>query len=274
MKNLLHNIQIWIMLVLTMASVQSCADDTPEMNQAEVSFTATLPADVRSRSFGDAEQVNTLVVGVFDEQKVEIYRQTFTITGATVDFQLTLAQSQTYHFVFWAYDSRQTIYDLTHLDAIRMKVPTTSVTFEQVEASDAFFATKKNVRVVGNMEYNIELVRPLAQINVGTIGKVMQASFKAKSIPDIFHPFDNTVQGSTDFIWSYNETTTETFSVNGQRYNYLAMGYVFAPTTAISIVTELTLTDANAQTTETVEFTEVEIEANHRSNIVGQFTAE
>ena len=48
------------------------------------------------------------------------------------------------------------------------------------------------------------------------------------------------------------------------------MGYVFAPTTATKISAELTLKDGNAS--KTVEFPQVEIEANQRSNIAGNFT--
>ena len=50
------------------------------------------------------------------------------------------------------------------------------------------------------------------------------------------------------------------------------MGYVFAPTTPTSIAVELTLTDVNAQVSETVDFLEVKIGANFKSNIVGNFT--
>ena len=50
------------------------------------------------------------------------------------------------------------------------------------------------------------------------------------------------------------------------------MGYLFAPTTAIQIAAELTLTDG--ENSKTVAFPKVEIEANQRSNIAGGFTAE
>lgn len=68
MKNLLHNIQILAMLALTMAGIQSCSDDLHDVGDVQVSFTATLPTDIRTRSFGKAEQVNTLVVGIFKRE--------------------------------------------------------------------------------------------------------------------------------------------------------------------------------------------------------------
>ena len=267
MKNLLHNIQILAMLALTMVGIQSCSDDWHDVGDVQVNFTATLPTDTRTRAFGKAEQVNTLVVGIF------IDRQSFPINGTSVDVQLTLAQEQTYSFVFWAYDDNQSIYDIDDLTAIVMNPLPSSITFSEAEAMDAFFATMEDIIITGSSSYSIELVRPLAQINVGTTGKVMQASFTAKSAPDTFHPFTNTVSGTVDFTWNFSNTTTETFSADGTAYNYLAMGYLFAPTTAMQIVAELTLTD-DEQTSKTVEFPQVEIEANQRSNIAGGFTVE
>ena len=271
MKNLLHNIQILSMLVLTMAGIQSCSDELHDVGNVQVSFTATLPTDTRTRSFGKAEQVNTLVVGIF-KKGYEINRQSFPINGTSVDMQLTLAQEQTYSFVFWAYyyDDNQSIYDIDDLTAIEMNTLPNPTTFAQAEAADAFFATMKDITITGDCSYPVELVRPLAQINVGTTGTSMQATFTASGAPNTFHPFTNTVSGAAEFTWNFSETTSETFSADGTEYNYLAMGYVFAPTTATNISAGLTLTDGG--TSKTVEFPLVEIGANQRSNIAGNFT--
>lgn len=270
MKNLLHNISIMAVLALMMVGIQSCSDDWQEVGDVQVSFTATLPSDTRTRAFGKAEQVNTLVVGVFDEQKNEIYRKSFPINGTSADVQLTLAKEQTFSFVFWTYDGNQNIYDIDDLTAIEMNTLPNPITFSVAEAADAFFATMEDIAITGDCSYPVELIRPLAQINVGTTGKTMQAIFKVNDVPDTFHPFTNTVSGATDYTWNFSETTTETFSADGKEYNYLAMGYVFAPTLAKKISAELSLTDGNASMT--VQFPQVEIEVNQRSNIAGNFT--
>ena len=272
-----------MMLALMMVGLQSCSDDLQEMGDVEVSFTATLPTDTRTRSFGKAEQVNTLLVGIFkkgvsDEHTnsggscnyYEIGRQSFPINGTSVDVQLTLTQEQKYSFVFWAYVGNQSIYNIDDLTAIEMNTLPNTITFAQAEAADAFFATMEDITITGDSSYRVELVRPLAQINVGTKGKPMQATFTASKVPNTFHPFTNTVNGAAEFTWNVNEATTETFLADGTEYNYLAMGYVFAPTKATNISAELTLT--NGDTSKTVEFPQVEIEANQRSNIAGNFT--
>lgn len=285
MKNLLHNIQILAMLALTMIGIQSCSDELHDVGDVQVSFTATLPTDTRTRSFGKAEQVNTLVVGIFKKGVADVHnnsggswnyyeidRQSFPINGTSVDVQFTLAQEQTYSFAFWAYDSNQNIYKIDDLTAIEMNTLLNPITFSEAEAADAFFATMEDITITGDCSYPVELVRPLAQINVGTTGTPMQATFTASDAPKTFHPFTNTVSGAAELTWNFSETTTETFSADGTAYNYLAMGYLFAPTTAIQIAAELTLTDG--ENSKTVAFPKVEIEANQRSNIAGGFTAE
>lgn len=255
-----------------MVGIQSCSDDLHDVGDVQVNFTATLPAETRTRAFGKAEQVNTLVVGVFDEDKTrEIQRRTSPISGTSCDVNFTLAQEQTYSFVFWAYDGNQNIYNIDDLTAIEMNPQPNPTTFSGAEATDAFFATEEDITITGNCSYPVELVRPLAQINVGTPRKPMQAIFTAKSVPDTFHPFTNNVSGTADYTWNFSEATTETFSADGTEYNYLAMGYVFAPSVATKISAELTLTDG--ETSKTVEFPQVEIKANSRSNIAGNFTA-
>ena len=285
MKNLLHNIQILAMLALTMIGIQSCSDELHDVGDVQVSFTATLPTDTRTRSFGKAEQVNTLVVGIFKKGVADVHtnsggswnyyeidRQSFPINGTSANVQLTLAQEQTYSFVFWAYyyDGNQSIYDIDDLTAIEMNTLPNPTTFAQAEAADAFFATMKDITITRDCSCPVELFRPLAQINVGTTETPMQATFTASGAPKTFHPFTNTVSGAAEFTWNFSETTTETFSADGTEYKYLAMGYVFAPTTATNISAGLTLTDGG--TSKTVEFPQVEIEANQRSNIAGNFT--
>ena len=283
MKNLLHNISIMTVLTLMMVGIQSCSDDWQKVGDVQVSFTAILPTDTRTRSFGKAEQVNTLVVGIFKKGDADVHtnsegswnyyeidRYSFPINGTSVNVQLTLAQEQTYSFVFWAYNSNQNIYNIDDMTAIEMNSLPNPTTFAQAEAADAFFATMEDITITGDCSYPVELVRPLAQINVGTTGTPMQSTFTASGAPKTFHPFTNTVSGAAEFTWNINETTTETFSADGTEYNYLAMGYVFAPTTATNISAELTLTDGN--NSKTVEFPQVEIEANQRSNIAGNFT--
>lgn len=268
MKKLLQHIQVLAVLVLVSAGIVSCSKDLPEAGDAEVSFTATLPAGSRTRAFGDGTGVDTLVVGVFNGSD-KTARKGFSVRGSTVDVSLTLAQGQTYSFVFWAYNKDSGIYDMKDLTGIKMKKAQGQfATLEEAEAADAFFAVVKDVAITGNSSRSVELVRPLAQINVGTTGKAVAATFTIKGVPDTFHPFTNTVSGETNYTWNFTETTTDKFTVDGVEYNYLAMGYLFAPAEGMRVEAELSLTD-NGQA---ITFPQVELQANRRSNIIGRFT--
>lgn len=264
------------MLVLVSAGIVSCSEDLPEAGDAEVSFTATLPAGSRTRAFGDGTGVDTLVVGVFNGSD-ETARKGFSVRGSTVDVSLTLAQGQTYSFVFWAYNKDSGIYDMKDLTGIKMKKAQGQfATLEEAEAADAFFAVVKDVAITGNSSRSVELVRPLAQINVGTTGEAVAATFTVKGVPDTFHPFTNTVSGETEtnYTWGFTgttedftEATTEKFTVNGVEYNYLAMGYLFAPAEGMQVKAELSLANGQA-----ITFPQVALQANRRSNIIGRFT--
>lgn len=266
MKGPLHDIQVLAVLVLVSAGIVSCSKDLPEAGDAEVSFTATIPAGSRTRAFGDGTKVNTLVVGVFNGSG-EVDRKTFSVSGSTVDVRLTLVQNQTYDFVFWAYDENCDIYDMADLTGIKMSVQEQPVTFGQAEAADAFFAVVKDIVITGSSSNRVELVRPLAQINVGTTGTAVAATFTTKGVPDTFHPFTNTVSGEINYTWDFTNSITENFTVNGVKYNYLAMGYLFAPAEGMQVKAELSLGNGQA-----ITFPQVELQANRRSNIIGRFT--
>ena len=260
MKNILHNIQIGMMLALMMVGIQSCSDELQDVDDVLVSFTATLPTDTHARSFGKAEQVNTLVVGVFNGEK-EVHRQSFEVNNTSVDVQLALAKNQTYSFIFWAYDQNQEIYNIDKLTEIKMKALPSSITFDQAESKDAFFAVKKNVTITGsNNNYSVELVRPLAQINIGTTETPEAASFTVEA-PDTFHPFTNIVEGESEYKWEFNETSDKKFTIDETDYNYLVLAYLFAPIHGTKV--NATLTRNGTET----PLNDVNIQANLRTNI-------
>ena len=108
MKNLLHNISIMVVLALMMVGIQSCSDDWQEVGDVQVSFTATLPSDTRTRAFGDAGKVNTLVVGIFKKGVADVHtnnggsctyyeiaRQSFPMNGTTADGRMMAIRTST-----------------------------------------------------------------------------------------------------------------------------------------------------------------------------------
>ena len=300
MKILSDNILLVLLLILTGLGTISCSEDMEEVNDdVQVTFTASIKEDVltRTHAFGKELNVDRLVVGVFDVGLTrQVYRDTFLVNGSSVDIPLSLPKNQAYRFVFWAYNSTCDLYDTKDLRAIKMIMkkeedgePVTT-TFKEVEKADAFFAIfpKDDEETGENHGYmvasenaeipTIELHRPLAQINVGTSGTAVPASFTVENAATRFHPFDGTLSEEEDFTWTFAETTTESFSVKVTEtqynaYSYLALGYLFAPlgekTEAAKKTCQLELTETDK---EIPPFQDAELHANHRSNIVGSFT--
>ncbi len=280
MKILSDNIRFLLLLALIGIGAVSCSEDMEELNDdAQVTFTATLQDDLLTRAFGDGLNVTTLVVGIFNENLKEIERKEIPITSLSIDVPLVLAKKQTYNFVFWAYNNDSHVYNIeeegSQLTEIKMKYDI--IGFTQAENADAFFATVKDFAVTANTVEEVELVRPLAQINVGTSGTAVKASFTVANTADTFHPFTETISGEANFTWTFAETTAETFSVwideKEYTYNYLALGYLFAPigeeTEAVKKACLLELTETDK---EIPPFQDVDLHANRRSNIVGSFT--
>lgn len=284
MKILSDNIRFLLLLVLIGIGAISCSEDMEEVNDdAQVTFTATLQDDLLTRSFGEGLSVDKLVIGVFDlndnGEYVEINERHYAdiVNGKIENVTLSLAKSETYHFVFWAYNSDSQVYDIEEkgsLTAIKMKHDI--IGFAEAENADAFFATVKNFTVEGNTIKEVELTRPLAQINVGTSGTATATKLTVNGTADTFYPFTETIGGEVNFTWTFAEPTTETFSVwidkKEYTYNYLALGYLFAPlgedTESVKKACLLKLTDTDVN----IPFQDVELHANRRSNIVGSFT--
>lgn len=285
MKILSDNIRLLLLLVLLGTGIISCSEDMEEVNDdAQVTFKATLQDDLLTRSFGKGLSVDKLVIGVFDlndnGEYVEITERHYAdiINGKIENVTLSLAKSETYHFIFWAYNSDSQVYDIedegSKLTEIKMKHDI--IGFTQAENADAFFATVKDFAVTGSKTVPVELIRPLAQINVGTSGTATTTKLTVYGTADTFHPFTETLSGEANLTWSFTDTTTETFSVwideKEYTYNYLALGYLFAPlgkdTEAAKKACLLKLTDTNND----IPFQDVELHANRRSNIVGSFT--
>ena len=267
MKRYLMKITRQIMLVLSLASIVSCTDDWQEAAEVEVNFTAALPSEARSRSYGDGTGVDCLVVGLYDEHQHHIFTQSYPVEDLKVSFQLSLAKNKKYHLIFWSHNSQNDVYQWDDLTTIRMK-KCCYTSWSEAEEADAFYAVMNDFMVNGSGHYQyISLRRPLAQINVGTIGAVVPATLALHSWPTTFHPLDGTVSGpSTDFSWSFEGTSTEVFEVENITYQYLALGYVFAP---VVEVMDASLTLMNMNNEHTVEFPVVKLQANHRCNVAG-----
>ncbi len=289
MKRIVYNIQFLLLFAILSQTMLSCSETEEfESQNIDVTFATAVQSGVQTRAkegefaYGSGKYATTLLVAVFNNNETPQMigePQEFTIeplssSGNNVTINLT--KKQTYNIIFWAYNKEADIYDLTGLPEVTMKAPEKALTFEQADAMDAFYAVIQYT--AGNTPDPVHLKRPLAQINVGTSGAAVPAFFTIEKVATKLHLFDGTSSEEVDFItWTFDETTDKTFSLwidekEYTTYNYLALGYLFAPLgkdiKAVKKACLLKLTDTNKD----IPFQDVELHANRRSNIVGSFT--
>ena len=274
MRNISKYIGLFMILASWAIGLVSCSDEAKnvdDMNSVKVTFTAVIPEE--TRAYGDASQVNMLVVAAYtkeDDNYIEVERKNVEITNAATAVQFTLVKNQPFTFVFWAYNSECDIYDTEDLTAINM-TNCGAVTFEQSEKCDAFFAARE-VTNSYDTEFIVELVRPLAQINVGTTGDAVKAGLTVNNAPTTFYPLSNSVGGSANYTWEFTNSTTEKLDVDGVEYNYLAVAYLFASETPQTYSAGITIANDD-ETTTTLELESITLQSNSRCNIVGNITA-
>lgn len=272
MKKLLKAIGMPLSLIIFAIWFVSCDEEEFCLStDTKVLFTASLD-DIQSRAYGDGTKVNTLIVGVYDEDKSTLFQRTeVPVNGPEIEILLTLAHGQKYNIVFWAQNKSCRNYDTSDLKAITMSSSGMPATLDEAELMDAFSGSVQNIYINKGMEPQyVRLKRPLAQINIGTSGTACASSFTIQSA-HILDPFTGYVSGQKNFSWVFNEISDKAFSINGDTYNYLSMGYLFAPITPMSSNGHLTVTLSDG-TNKEIDLQAIKLQANHKTNIAGPFT--
>ncbi len=289
MKRRLYNIQFLLLFAILLQMVLSCSEtEELESQSVDVTFTTAVQSGVQTRAndgnfaYGSGKYATTLLVAVFNNDEIpkiigepqEFEINPLSSLGNNVTINLT--KNQTYNIIFWAYNKETDAYDFKELPEVIMKAPVNVLTFEQADAMDAFYAVVQYT--AGNTPEPISLKRSLAQINVGTSGTSVPVSFTIKNAATKCNLFDGTLSNEEDFTWTFREVASESFSIKVDdtqyaTYNYLAMGYLFAPLgKGTEVIWKTCLLKLANTDKEIPPFQNVELRANCRSNIVGSFT--
>ena len=233
-----------------------------------VLFTAELPKD--TRAYGNASNVDVIYADVFDKNGKKLFRTSSNITSSDIRINISLAKGNKYDVIFWAQNSTSSAYDTSDLSSIKMLDTYAVNNYDDAETMDAFFAVCKDVEVVST-PYSVELKRPLAQINVGTLGPSKPTKICIQGVATTFAPMDKSMSDYQDVTFSY-PMSDQQFMADGNTYNYLAMAYVFAPILNEQVL-DVELTFDEGQTSEkSITLSDIHIQANKKSNIIGALT--
>lgn len=231
---------------LTMLAV-SCnkeqVTEVPDGQMVDVTFTAALPGEMATKSLGDGMTAKNLYVSVYenDAEKTHLgdLDKTATFTDLKTQVTFSLVKGKTYNFVFWAQAEGATCYDIDDLKNIKISY---EGAVANDETRDAFYATRKELKVNGALTETIKLYRPFAQVNFGTAvlfdaaaaGFIpAQSAFTATDVANVFDTFnaEGKVEGpATDkvtFAKAEIPGGGETLvTKDGTKYLWMTMNYI------------------------------------------------
>lgn len=265
-------------LAATMLLATSCQEDallnTNPGEKATVTFNLATP-QIATRAYSDGTTAQELQYAVYDANGNYLDK----LTGAKqinlkTQVELQLTTGNTYTLVFWA-DAATAPYTVDFANK-KMTIDYTEVKSNR-EDLDAFYRDT-TFQVTGNMNVDIDLYRPFAQLNIGTDDleatakagyPVETASVKVKTY-NTFNFIKRSVDGFAEVNFDTEVLPTEAFPVTG--YEYVAMNYLLM-TEDKSVVDEVVLSYGAEPKTRT--FKAIPLQRNYRTNIYGQmFTSD
>lgn len=293
----------------TMLFVASCSqdDELTGSNSGEqtVSFTVQVPATTQTRAIADGVEVgkgnmaNTLVYALYEKGKENetplILGQKGEDSDGVFVITVPMAKDLTYELMMLAYNADNCAFDINYdadnlssvdLQALQLK---SSLSANQ-EAYDAFVGSE-TVSVNEEAVTIIKLKRPFAQVNAATTDADLAdaATLKAvvtssqlviNGVPTQYNVFTGEATGLQNLtytdaaiLYQTNTTSNEKITVDGTSYNYLTMAYVLAGETATSDKSThnatFTFNREDGTTVSTVEISNLPIQRNYRTNVVG-----
>lgn len=254
--------------------------EVPDGQTVDVTFTAALPGEMATKAIGDGQTAKTLHVSVYenDDAKTKLdldKKATFTDLKTQVTF--SLVKGKTYNFVFWA-QADDAPYDWSDLKSIKVKNYTTGANDEK---RDAFYATRKELKVNGALTETIKLYRPFAQVNFATADyeealkagfKPAVSSFTASEAASTFDTFAAKGENPVSVALTETEVPADVLkTLDGMTYTRLSMNYLIpvgAQGESHNIDVAATFKANNGEPV-SVSAPNAPVQNNYRTNIIG-----
>ena len=308
----------------------SCQQENlePAAQESTVTFSVELPG-VQTKTIGDGFNVDQLVYEVWKtegenerdlkdtQNATRLYQEKATMARIGDEqktvISLNLVHDQNYTILFWAQNSKaidnnEPAYNTTDLTAVTYAKKLRDENFNNGEYLSnnenmaAFYGTAfiKAAEVEIPSTRRVELRRPFAQLNIGTMNTpkeytvtMNQSRVKISNVPSVFDVAQNigadskkgieaepAVSDTLAFVFEYAALPEDPskLKVNDIEYDYVAMNYIFADGNVdVQYWIDATLTAVNPtegrnETTNAVVYNrvpQVPLKENYRTNIVG-----
>ena len=293
------NFFVGMLAVAGMFFATSCSQDemfNESVNGDFVNATFTIGAEngIGTRAVGEGLTANTVVCAVFDANGEEMVnlREYVAVNNKTAIYSKRLAKGQDYRVAFFAYNADATgasaYYDVTNMKSIKVLGNQAS----NVEERDAFTAFVNidgdELTNLSNVEKNVTLKRPFAQLNLGVDGAELEAAanagvvitntaIKVTNVWNAFNAYDDDIADdavAAPMEFALNAVPTQKLTVNGVDYTYLALNYLLVGDKGA----EKSLSDVefkwqtiDGKTNEpTTHFVNIPVQRNYRTNIIGK----
>lgn len=284
-KNLLKSITFAALALVAGA----CAKEqvaSGDGETVEMTFNVDVPeTTITTKGLSDAAQIDELICQLFikdgsDYKLIQTYN--VPVEEKKASLKMTLVSKQKYYLAFWAQAKGTGYYNTDDLRQV-------TINYDAVKANDpkmdAFWKSiDLNLPAINDSELakktTITLLRAVAQVNFGAEAfnredalKVNASSISMTDVPNKFNALfgyrDDSYSGSVEVVnYKPNSTLDEKLSVAGKNYDYLATAYVFAPKNSSLTTVSAKFTLSNGKS-KSVEFTNVPIQRNMRTNILG-----
>ncbi len=254
--------------------------EVPDGQVVDVMFTAALPGEMATKAIGDGQTAKNLYVSVYenDAEKTKLdLDKTAKFTDLKTQVKFSLVKGKTYNFVFWA-QAEGAPYDVTDLKNIKVKNYTTGANDEK---RDAFYATRKELKVNGVLTETIKLYRPFAQVNFATAdyAEAQKAgfnpavsSFTASEAATTFDTFAEEGKDKVEVALTETEIPADVLkTLDGETYTRLAMNYLIpvgkqGESHNIDVAATFKANNGEAVT---VSAPNAPVQNNYRTNILG-----
>ena len=254
--------------------------EVPDGQMVDVTFTAALPGEMATKALGDGQTAKNLYVSVYenDAEKTKLeLDQTATFTDLKTQVTFSLVKGKTYNFVFWA-QAEGAPYDVTDLKSIKVNDYTTDANDEK---RDAFYATRKELKVNGALTETIKLYRPFAQVNFATADYAdakkagfnpAVSSFTASEAATTFDTFAEEGKDKVEVALTETEIPADVLkTLDGETYTRLAMNYLIpvgkqGESHNIDVAATFKANNGEAVT---VSAPNAPVQNNYRTNILG-----
>lgn len=275
----------------------SCQRENFEpVGNGAVTFTVTAPGDLDTRAIADGTNVNEVHWAVY--KNVEgVVNSLYTSTekplaqgivpmeNKAATLELDLLQDQDYTILFWAQVAGKDYYTVGDLREVTINATTVAANDE----SRAAFFKRHDFNTSTQQNYDVTLVRPFAQINLGTTlaslspvqeGQtqgytinVQKSQMVVKGIASSFSLV--TGEGKNEAVdFTFTSTATpakadpvEKLFVNDVEYHYVGMNYLVIPIEDKTVTVSYEITTDKGNITNTIN--NVPVKENYRTNIIG-----